>query len=64
MFYITDRMNDEYRLNMHIPNDYTIASSMIHTGNILKVKGYDLLAESPIICSNSLQHDSPSDVTK
>jgi predicted metalloprotease with PDZ domain len=58
MFYITDRMNDEYRLNMHLPNDYTIASSMIHTGNILKVKGYDLLAESPIICSNSLKHDT------
>ena len=58
MFYITDRMNDEYRLNMNLPNDYTIASSMIPTGNILNVKGYDLLAESPIICSNSLQHDT------
>ena len=58
MFYITDRMNDEYRLNMNLPNDYTIASSMIQTGNILIVKGYDLLAESPIICSNSLQHDT------
>ena len=58
MFYITDRMNDEYRLNMNLPNDYTIASSMSQTGNVLNVKGYDLLAESPIICSNSLQHDS------
>ncbi|MDC1062861.1 PDZ domain-containing protein [Flavobacteriales bacterium] len=58
MLYITDRMNDEYRLNMNLPNDYTIASSMIQTGNILIVKGYDLLAESPIICSNSLQHDT------
>ena len=58
MFYITDRMNDEYRLNMNLPNDYTIASSMSQTGNVLKVKGFDLLAESPIICSNSLQHDT------
>ncbi|MBC8304346.1 MAG: M61 family metallopeptidase [Pelagibacterales bacterium] len=58
MFYITDRMNDEYRLKMNLPNDYTIASSMSQTGNILNVKGYDLLAESPIICSNSLQHDT------
>ena len=58
MFYITDRMNDEYRLNMNLPNDYTIASSMSQTGNVLNVKGYDLLAESPIICSNSLQHDT------
>ena len=58
MFYITDRMNDEYRLNMNLPNDYTIASSMSQTGNVLNVKGYDLLAESPIICSNSLQYDT------
>ena len=58
MFYITDRMNDEYRLKMNLPKDYTIASSMSQTGNILNVKGYDLLAESPIICSNSLQHDT------
>ena len=58
MFYITDRMNDEYRLNMNLPNDYSIASSMSQTGNVLNVKGYDLLAESPIICSNSLQHDT------
>ena len=53
-------MNDEYRLNMNLPNDYTIASSMSQTGNVLNVKGYDLLAESPIICSNSLQHDTYS----
>ena len=58
MFYISDRMNDEYRLNMNLPNDYSIASSMSQTGNVLNVKGYDLLAESPIICSNSLQHDT------
>ena len=60
MFYITDRINDEYHLKMNLPNDYTIASSMLQVGNILKVKGYDLLAESPIICSDSLQHDSYS----
>ena len=58
MFYITDRINDEYHLKMNLPNDYTIASSMLQVGNVLKVKGYDLLAESPIICSDSLQHDS------
>ena len=60
MFYITDRINDEYHLKMNLPNDYTIASSMLQVENVLKVKGYDLLAESPIICSNSLQHDSYS----
>lgn len=60
MFYITDRINDEYHLKMNLPNDYTIASSLLQVENVLKVKGYDLLAESPIICSNSLQHDSYS----
>ena len=60
MFYITDRINDEYHLKMNLPKNYTIASSMLQVGNVLKVKGYDLLAESPIICSDSLQHDSYS----
>jgi predicted metalloprotease with PDZ domain len=58
MFYITDRINDKYHLKMNLPKNYTIASSMLQVGNVLKVKGYDLLAESPIICSDSLQHDS------
>ena len=58
MFYITDRINEEYHLKMNLPKNYTIASSMLQVGNVLKVKGYDLLAESPIICSDSLQHDS------
>ena len=58
MFYIVDRINDEYHLKMNLPKNYTIASSMLQVGNVLNVKGYDLLAESPIICSDSLQHDS------
>ena len=56
MFYIVDRMEEEYQLNMQIPKNYEIASSMKKDGNILSVKGYDLLSESPIICSDSLQH--------
>ncbi|MBT4881694.1 MAG: M61 family metallopeptidase [Flavobacteriales bacterium] len=56
MFYIVDRMEEEYTLNLDIPENYKIASSMEQDGNTLSVKGYDLLAESPIICSDSLQH--------
>ena len=56
MFYIVDRMEEEYQLNMQIPKNYEITSSMKKNGNILSVKGYDLLSESPIICSDSLQH--------
>ena len=58
MFYTVDRMEDEYQLNMEIPENYQIASSMKQDGKTLTVKGYDLLSESPIICSDSLQHDT------
>ena len=58
MFYIVDRMEEEYQLKMQIPANYKIASSMLQDNNILSVKGYDLLVESPIICSDSLQHGS------
>ena len=58
MFYIVDRMNEEYQINMNIPESYKIASSMQKNRNTLYVKGYDLLAESPIICSSNIQHDS------
>ena len=56
MFYIVDRSQEVYQLNLDLPNDYKIASSMHQEKNTLTVKGYDLLSESPIICSNSLQH--------
>ena len=56
MFYIVDRIEEEYTLNLEIPENYKIASSMKKDGNTLTVKGYDLLAESPIICSDSLQY--------
>ena len=56
MFYIVERTEEEYKLNLQIPKDYNIASSMKKQGNTLSVLGYDMLAESPIICSNNLQH--------
>ena len=58
MFYIVDRIEEEYSVELDIPTNYEIASSMKKDGNILTVKGYDLLSESPIICSDSLQHDT------
>jgi len=58
IFYIVNRMEEEYNIELDIPENYEIASSMSKNGNILSVKGYDLLAESPIICSDSLQHGS------
>tara|TARA_B100000683_G_scaffold63891_2_gene62344 strand:+ start:1697 stop:3403 length:1707 start_codon:yes stop_codon:yes gene_type:complete len=58
MFYIVDRMEEDYILELEIPDSYEIATSMRKNGNTINVKGYDLLAESPIICSDSLQYDT------
>ena len=58
MFYIVDRIEEDYSIELDIPENYEIASSMKKDGNTLTVKGYDLLSESPIICSDSLQHDT------
>ena len=56
MFYIVDRMEEDYKIDLDLPATYKIASSMNQENNTLTVKGYDLLAESPIICSDSLQN--------
>ena len=58
IFYIVDRIEEDYDLNLKIPENYKIASPMGKEGNTLSVKGYDLLSESPIICSDSLQYNS------
>ncbi|MAW21631.1 MAG: hypothetical protein CMD16_04470 [Flavobacteriales bacterium] len=58
MFYIVDRIEEEYSINLEIPENYKIASSMKQDDNMLSVKGYYLLSESPIICSDSLQYDN------
>ncbi|SVE23855.1 uncharacterized protein METZ01_LOCUS476709, partial [marine metagenome] len=57
-FYIVNRMDEEYRLHFDLPKNYKIATSMQKEGHTLNAKGYDLLAESPIICSDSLQHSN------
>lgn len=57
IFYIVDRIEEEYSIELDIPANYEIACSMRKDRNTLTVKGYDLLSESPIICSDSLQHD-------
>ena len=63
MFYIVERMEEEYKIELDIPENYKIASSMKQEGNILTIKGYNLLSESPIICSDSLKIISGFSVT-
>ncbi|MEE2700153.1 MAG: M61 family peptidase [Bacteroidota bacterium] len=58
MFYVVGRMEEKYNINLELPENYEIATSMQKEENTLTVEGYDLLAESPIICSDRLQHDS------
>ena len=58
MFYIKGRIDEDYTIALKLPKNYRIATSMQKTGNTIQVKGYDLLAESPIICSDTLKHDS------
>ena len=58
MFYIVDRIEDNYEVVLEIPDNYKIASSLDRNGNSLFAKNYDILSESPIICSDNLQHDT------
>ena len=65
MFYIPERMDEEYKIFLDIPKDFKIATSIQEDNKMLKVKGYDMLAESPIICSSNIQHNyySINDIT-
>ena len=58
MYYIIDRLDEKYKIHIDIPNDYKIATSLAKENKIITAKNYDDLAESPIICSNTIQHDS------
>lgn len=53
-FYIPSRMNEEYQLNFDIPKHYKIASAIKSNDNRINIKGFDALAENPIICSPSI----------
>ena len=57
IFYIPERIDEEYEINLDLPSDYIIASSLEKNKNTLIGNNFDEIAESPIICSNSLQHD-------
>ena len=57
IFYIPERIDEKYEINLDIPSDYIIASSLEKNKNTLIGNNFDEIAESPIICSNSLQHD-------
>lgn len=55
--YIPDRMQEEHTVELNIPDDYKIATSLKKEGKILTSSCFDELADSPIIASASLQSD-------
>lgn len=54
--YVEGRMDEEYTLDFNLPQDYTIACQLPVSGHSLQAKNFDLLADSPLIASNSLHH--------
>ena len=58
IFYIVERTEEKYKLNLQIPKNYEIATSMSIQENTLSATSYDILAESPIVCSDSLKHET------
>ena len=58
IFYLENRIDEKYKLTLDIPSNYKIATSLSKKGNTLYSENFDSLAESPIICSKNLQHNS------
>jgi predicted metalloprotease with PDZ domain len=55
--YIHDRMHEQHTVELDIPDDYKIATSLRKEGKVLTALNFDELADSPIIASAGLQSD-------
>ena len=58
--YIVGREQEAIEVKLGIPSDYVIAGSLPIKGTTLTAENFDELADSPFICSNTLQHDTYS----
>ncbi len=56
--YVVGREMEGVIVDLKIPEDYAIACSMEMQKHTLFAQNFDELADSPFICSNSLQHNS------
>jgi predicted metalloprotease with PDZ domain len=56
LMYVDGRENESCSLELLIPDNFTIACSLPIHGNILNASNFDELADSPLICSPTLQH--------
>lgn len=53
--YVLGRTNEEHKVELQIPENYTIACSLPKNGNILTAKDYEELVDSPFIASATIQ---------
>lgn len=56
--YVPRRMNEAHVVELVIPDDYKIATSLEAKGKILMAGSFDELADSPVMASAGLQTDS------
>ena len=56
--YVVGREEEEIEVKLEIPSDYVIAGALPNKGTTLFADNFDELADSPFICSNTLQHDT------
>ena len=56
--YVVGREDEGIILDLKIPEDYVVAGSLEIEKHTLFASNFDELADSPFICSNSLQHNS------
>ncbi|MCE3294749.1 MAG: hypothetical protein K0R65_463 [Crocinitomicaceae bacterium] len=56
--YVQGKENEPCEIKLNIPEHYEIACGLKREGNVLFAADFDMLADSPWICSPTLQHDS------
>lgn len=54
--YNPNKMQQQHKVELHLPNGWQLASSLPHSGNVLIASDYHELVDSPFIASPSLQH--------
>ena len=59
--YQPDKLNEACELELKVPSDYKIASSLAIKGNTLIAKDFHELADSPFIASKNIQHQQFSE---
>jgi predicted metalloprotease with PDZ domain len=56
--YVVGRTNEEHRMELQIPENYKVASSLKNEKNVLVAENYDELVDSPFIASAGIKTES------